>query len=906
MSGRTFLAIFLGGLIGAVLSQQPGLGLIIVGIMIGFLLNAHLRLLDTVRVLREQLSQPHAKKQSIPPAAATAESTPTTAKPPEPVIETSASVVPENSVVKQQAVETPASAARQQWVEDEWTRSPAWSETRLGRYIKAFFSDGNVLVRIGVLILFVGVGFLLKLAAEHSLFPIELRLASVFVAAVAMLVLGWRLRLGRRNYALLIQGGAIGIMYLTIFAAAKLYTLFPLPLALGVMILLVIASSLLAVLQDAKALALFAAAGGFLAPVLTSSGDGSHVMLFSYYVLLNSGILFIAWHKSWRELNLEGYLFTFGIGSLWGAQAYVPQFFASTEPFLLVFFLMFVAITVLFALRQAPRLSHYVDGTLVFGVPIAGFALQALMLRDNQFGMAISALVLAMFYVGLAMVLWRRHTGTLRLLVESFLAIAVAFITLAIPLAVDRQVTAAAWALEGAGLVWVGARQHRALALISGSALQFIAGAMFINEATMFEIPRWPFINAFYLGSLLIAVSSLFSAQYIRRRGDVSAVADVRLDIVLIVWGLLWWYGAAIHELAQFNGLFGMDTNRSVLLFVGLSMLLSHLLARRLVWDHLAFTLRACIPALAFLSLLLVLMTGNVFAHFGYIAFPIVIAIAYLILKREETDWPTAHVAIQHMIISWWLMLLLCFQLDWWITRSMHLPNTWATLIWGLLPSFTALAVLRAVKGIPWPFIKHRETYTRKIISPFIIFSWIWVVYSVLNPGNPHPLPYITLLNPLEMASLLVMVVGLRWIMTLQREGLGKAMWLNREQLLIVLSAVAFLWLNSIIARGIHFYRGVSYTLEDMFDSMVFQMSISILWTLLALVFTYIAHRLIKRRLWMTGVALLAIVVLKLFFVELANTGTVERIVSFITVGILMLVIGYVAPIPPSAEVQEK
>jgi uncharacterized membrane protein len=128
---------------------------------------------------------------------------------------------------------------------------------------------------------------------------------------------------------------------------------------------------------------------------------------------------------------------------------------------------------------------------------------------------------------------------------------------------------------------------------------------------------------------------------------------------------------------------------------------------------------------------------------------------------------------------------------------------------------------------------------------------------------------------------------------------------LTTEQLLMILSVVAFLWLNSLIARSIHFYRDVAYTLEALYDSMVFQMSISILWTLLALGITYLAHRLVRRRLWITGVSLLAVVVLKLFFVELANTGTVERIVSFITVGVLMLVIGYVAPIPPAREVEK-
>jgi uncharacterized membrane protein len=83
------------------------------------------------------------------------------------------------------------------------------------------------------------------------------------------------------------------------------------------MVALVVCSSFLAVLQESKSLAVAGIIGGFLAPVLMSTGGGSHVMLFTYYALLNMGILGIAWFKSWRELNLLGFFFTFTIATLW-------------------------------------------------------------------------------------------------------------------------------------------------------------------------------------------------------------------------------------------------------------------------------------------------------------------------------------------------------------------------------------------------------------------------------------------------------------------------------------------------------------------------------------------------------------------------------------------------------------
>ena len=105
------------------------------------------------------------------------------------------------------------------------------------------------------------------------------------------------------------------------------------------LVVLVAASSVLAVVQRSQALAIFSMSGGFLAPVLTSTGEGSHVALFSYYALLNTGILGMAWFRHWRWLNWVGFVFTFAIGALWGYEYYEPRHFATTQPFLVLFFL---------------------------------------------------------------------------------------------------------------------------------------------------------------------------------------------------------------------------------------------------------------------------------------------------------------------------------------------------------------------------------------------------------------------------------------------------------------------------------------------------------------------------------------------------------------------------------------
>ena len=82
-------------------------------------------------------------------------------------------------------------------------------------------------MRVGVIVLFFGVAFLLKFASEHIEIPIEARLIGVAIGALVMLAIGWRLRLSRPGYGLILQGGAIGVLYLTVFAAFRLYQLLP-------------------------------------------------------------------------------------------------------------------------------------------------------------------------------------------------------------------------------------------------------------------------------------------------------------------------------------------------------------------------------------------------------------------------------------------------------------------------------------------------------------------------------------------------------------------------------------------------------------------------------------------------------------------------------------------------------
>jgi uncharacterized membrane protein len=88
-------------------------------------------------------------------------------------------------------------------------------------FISNYFTQGNIVVRVGAVILFFGVAFLLKYAAENTNISMEVRLISVATAAIALLFFGWRFREKNQGYGLILQGVAVGILYLTLLVSAR-------------------------------------------------------------------------------------------------------------------------------------------------------------------------------------------------------------------------------------------------------------------------------------------------------------------------------------------------------------------------------------------------------------------------------------------------------------------------------------------------------------------------------------------------------------------------------------------------------------------------------------------------------------------------------------------------------------
>src|SRR5690606_21037930 len=326
-----------------------------------------------------------------------------------------------------------------------------------------------------------------------------------------------------------------------------------------------------------------------------------------------------------------------------------------------------------------------------------------------------------------------------------------------------------------------------------------------------------------------------------------------------------------------------------------------------LIWMLLALRTRWC--EMAVLCSLLAPVAGLILMHawhplyhpaasFGWLAWSAVFAVHLLALQRLSDLLPGAAASAAHVLGCWLLIGVLALELRYLLLSLSDHYNAWRWLGWALLPT-AYLWVIAQSRRLPWPVAGFECEYRLWAAVPLaaLMLVWFWLA-NANSAGDSDPLPYLPLINPLELGLLLCLGALFVWARdALPRLGLEPTRALQLLQGVAGLSLFALL--TVMVMRMVHHWGGVPWSSPALFESMLVQAGLSIVWTLIALALMLVGHQRGRRELWLVGAALIALVVAKLFFIELGNRGGLERIVSFIGVGVLLLVVGYFAPLPP-------
>ena len=795
----------------------------------------------------------------------------------------------------------------------------------------SFIKGGNLWAAGGVVLLTAGFGTLIAYLGRRGFFTVEMGIAAAAAAGLGMILSGWRLRLKRPVFFLILQGGGVGLLYMSIFAAHKLTVYFGAPLSLVLMTVLIPPTVILALFQNSQGLAVFGFMGGFSAPLLLASGAGNHLFLFAYYTILNAGVLAIGFFRTWKGLNLAAFLFSFGFSIFWAMRYYAPEFFFTSEPFFIVFIILFTVL----GLRSFRSPSLFWDLILIAGTPVAAVILQWKVFSYIEHGYAIIAITFSAFYLMLTIAILKKFPAR-KICAEGYLALGAVLANLAIPLELSPGITGAIWAAEGALIFFLGLRvfsrgQGDKRIMAAGLVIHAAAAIAFIRDIYskwhLDGIAEWR--SPAFLGSIVIALSALAMAALAEKlMGKREGKKYNPLAWAVALWGFGWWFCG-----------WGFEFNRILVEPAGAFLLLASASAftafLALKISGLDFFAAAMVPAplIAIFTVLGVLgnniskfssyRTELVFTHnffdpsriTGWLSFLIfhslMLALPAL-LQYLPSGYGRINAVIKNnsektAIPAWFhdlrtfVFLLTALALisasGRFYTIELGLSPSWTSLA-GLLPLFAFLIILsqnRSQRKKPVDGGTALIHTALPVIVSFILA--LWFIVTLLRPGDPSPLPfYVPVLNPLDLLEGLCIACIVYW--QIKRDPAMKS--LKKTDLIIIGDVMVFLWITSILARSIHFYAGIPWHMVSSSDA--FNVGLFIFWALYGILHIITGHRKKSRPPWIAGAILVVADIAKLILLDMRDIGAIPRILSFFAAGIVLLFIGWAAPLPPAAK----
>lgn len=884
--------------------------------------------------------------------------------------------------------------------------------TSLLHSIRNWFFGGNLVVRVGVLVLLIGVVLLLRLLSKYVEISIAIKLMVIGIAGLGLAGLGLKLTAKRFSYGITLQGAGLAIAYLSTFFAYSVYQIIPsIPSFIGLGLLSAITIAL-AVRQNAFPLALLALSGGFFAPILTSEDTGSLAVLFSYYLLLNVTIAIIAHYRPWKILNLFGVMVTFGLAYYWGVSENMSAVIESQRWLLVTLVALHWLLYLFVVIRYAQQIIRYntlnesafntnhptnektdpvktlgneqttylfpIDTGLLFSVPLLVFGLLAALLDDVPNSLTITSAILATVYLGLGWVFIKQNQRY-ALITEGMLALGFGFLALVIPLALNAEWVAFGWSVQGLALVWFGRRSLRAWSVLFGLLLQLISIGMLVTN-TVFDNENYPLL------AFSISAISYLATVFILRASNAPNILTNKLngDVVPSVI-----YASELRRssdaLDTYANALGISTQAARQWLTSID---SQSIAFKLVWHSPRVIKFLTLTAMAWMLQVLVLDLRHWFdiwqSRTTLIALAALISLsAYWVINRYR-PW------LEIRQLSQGLLLLFCLMLVLQLPQKFELNLTWSTAEWfvfiGLIIGWlivgqlwlkvwsddedtlhytgaiwlaTGILLIAAAAhyGLPdsdgvmailipafliliglWlsnRFVRDRKPniqindkthsllpwfdWQRALLNCAIVFTPMtlcWVIITNWSyDGVIWDMPYLPLLNLYDITSWLTLLVGFGLYYLSQKYhdkkiepsniNLKSKRIFTSDNLLIVLGIISFWLISSMLVRTLHAFTGTPLwdgAQGGAWNSEQVQTGLTILWTLLALVATIVASRYWQRALWFMGIGLLGIVVLKLVLVDLSQTEAIWRVISFLGAGSLILLIGYLAPLPPAIE----
>lgn len=429
-----------------------------------------------------------------------------------------ASAVP--SVAQTPVASTTVATPTSNYVDDNPKEQSSYDEAARGRWLGI----------VGIAAVLVGVSFFLKFAFDNNWIGPSGRVALGIVAGIALLALGQWLRRKYLNYGEMLSGGGIAILYLSIFAAFSFYHLIAEPTAFALMAMVTLLSGVLSVIGGSPTLAVVGILGGFLTPYLVGSDNPDAITLFGYIFILDLGILAIALFRTWRKLNILGFVgtallwFTFYSANYIGHEGTVGL--SVMLVFATLFFLVYLFATIVHHLVRGETSTSDDVGLALLNAAFGGWAIYSLLNPQYHFTLGFVMVFFALVYFAVATMVRLRASGEEhKLLHFALLGISVVFLTIAMPLQFSGGWITLAWLIEGLVLYGIAFSVGERTLREWGAALYVVGLVRYIifDAVVHLDAGYMPLLSS-RTGLAIVAIVIAYAVAHLYKRSGLTEV----------------------------------------------------------------------------------------------------------------------------------------------------------------------------------------------------------------------------------------------------------------------------------------------------------------------------------------------------------------------------------------------
>lgn len=458
------------------------------------------------------------------------------------------------------------------------------------------FIGENLLSKIAITILVLGIAFFVKYAIDQDWINEAGRVGIGILCGSIVMAFAHKLRLTFKPFSSVLVAGAIAIFYFTIGIGFQEYHLFSQTVAFVIMLVITVFSVFISVAYDRIELAALAITGGFAVPFMLSTGQGNYKVLFSYILILDMGMLVLAYIKKWNLINILAYAFTVILYTAWLGTKVMYDSFAPYKGaffFGLVFYIVFVLMNLVNNIKVKRQFS-YIELIILISNTFVFYGTGMLILKEwHPEYKGIYTIAMALFNFVLAVSLYKYFKADKKL-VFLLIGLTLTFATLAAPVQLKGNYITLFWGAEVALLIFLSQRsQIRSFKLASVIVSVLMFFSLIMDWADIYGYTPTglePLSNKGFITGMLSALFLFISVILLHKEeGGQSPALGINSKVyalILRIAGILILYVTGFLEIHQQSAYYLYSGNSVVSVSAFYHIVFTSILGILLLWKY--------------------------------------------------------------------------------------------------------------------------------------------------------------------------------------------------------------------------------------------------------------------------------------------------------------------------------